>query len=327
MSLSHHSALSITVCILVTGAVGSGAANDPAPTNDAEQADSIESTLPDTDDNDSSDDDTNGDDAKEDGTNDDEANDSQPPPIPEDLLEDADLLITHGIREASAPSIRKLFTDCASGPGVLPYNDLRRDPMPRPAQDRTLLAMHMGALIADGFLVVRSNRLRDIEPVGTAILEHAEILGTGRHIKAHAKSLLEFAAAGEVDKLKEELAVTQIDVEKEMIDLRDPEIAFLFSLGGWVRSFEIGCVTIMQDFKEADVRKLARTDVLDFYIYRLENMPDRLRERKPIQDIRTTLDELAIAIDQPEDQPFTPSNLANMRRLAAELMAIISSSS
>ena len=98
----------------------------------------------------------------------------------------------------------------------------------------------MGVLIADGFLIVHSENLDDLEEVGRALLKYAEALGAGTRIKTHSRKILEHSVLGDWSKLKEELAATQADVEAEMVLLRDVEIAHLIALGGWLRAWWAG---------------------------------------------------------------------------------------
>ena len=104
--------------------------------------------------------------------------------VPEDLLQDEHLREEFGVNTFTAPSIKKLFGDLAEL-GVLPYEKVRRD-LPKDApRDRTQVALSLGMLIADGFLMVTTEKISEFEQVGRSV-EARQGFGGGRsHLSAH----------------------------------------------------------------------------------------------------------------------------------------------
>lgn len=235
-----------------------------------------------------------------------------------ELLEEDHFREEFGINDFTTPSIKRIFDDLGEL-GAIPYSALKRDIDDKVSRDRVEVALYLGTLIADGFLIVQTERLTDMEPVGKAMLRHAEALGTGRHIKSHSRSLLEHSALRETEKLKKELESTQRDVEKEMVDLRDVDIAHLISLGGWLRAFEIGCATIEKNFDAKKVRTIARADITEYYQAQLETLDPVIKERALIKKLSEALIQLHAMIDMPADKAFTEADLATMKAKAAEI--------
>ncbi|NOY00934.1 MAG: hypothetical protein GXP30_14585, partial [Verrucomicrobia bacterium] len=95
--------------------------------------------------------------------------------IPEDLLQDAHVREEFGVNKFTAPSIKKIFEDLETL-GDLPYEKLKRPIPGSPPTNRTRLALELGGLIADGFLVVEAEKLLDLEAVGRALWKRAKIL-------------------------------------------------------------------------------------------------------------------------------------------------------
>ena len=89
------------------------------------------------------------------------------PKVPEDLLQDEHLREEFGVNEFTAPSIKKLFGDLAEM-GALPYEKLRRDIPKETPKDRVRVALSLGTLIADGFLMVHTEKIQEFEDVGRA---------------------------------------------------------------------------------------------------------------------------------------------------------------
>ena len=167
-----------------------------------------------------------------------EKEDGDLPRIPDSLLGDEHLREEFGVNEFTTPSIRKIF-DQLDALGTLPYDKLKRPIIEKAPSDRVVLALGLGMLIGDGFLIVQCEKIEEMEKIGRALLRYAKALGAGMRVSKHSQSLLETSVRGDWDKLRDELATTQADVEAEMVTLRDVEVAHLIALGGWLRAFEI----------------------------------------------------------------------------------------
>ncbi|MCB1088859.1 MAG: hypothetical protein KDM63_17620 [Verrucomicrobiae bacterium] len=241
--------------------------------------------------------------------------------IPEDLLEDEHIREEFGVNTFTTPSIRKIFEDL-DRLRPLPYEKLKREVPQGTPKDRTKLALALGGLIADGFLVVESEKLLDLEQVGRALWKHAQVLGAGTRLSRHTKSLLEHSALGEWGELKGELAKTQKDVEAEMVLLRDVDAAHLISLGGWLRAFQIACVAALEDYEPEKTRVLARVDIAEYFIGSLQTLEPQIFELPHIQSLATGLEDLKVLIDVPESKTFTAAEVESMKGKIDRLVSI-----
>ncbi|MFK5923172.1 MAG: hypothetical protein QM496_13420 [Verrucomicrobiota bacterium] len=239
--------------------------------------------------------------------------------IPADLLEDEHVREEFGVNKFTAPSIRKIFEDLDSL-GDLPYEKLKRPIPATTPSDRTRLALELGGLIADGFLVVESEKLLDLEAVGRALWKRAKILGAGTRLSSHTKSLLENSALGDWKQLKEELAKTQKDVEAEMVLLRDVDAAHLISLGGWLRAFEIACVTALDPFDEKKAKILGRVDIAEYFLMSLQTLEPKIQETEHIQKLTAGMEKLKNMLDVPETKAFTKDEVEGMNTLINQLI-------
>jgi hypothetical protein len=244
-------------------------------------------------------------------------------PVPEDLLQDEHVREEFGVNEFTAPSIKKLFAELAEM-GALPYEKLRRDIPKSTPKDRARVALALGMLIADGFLMVHTEKISEFEDVGRAVLKHAKVLGSGDRVSRHTKAIIENSVSGDWELLKTELAKTQADVEAEMILLRDHEIAHLISLGGWVRGLEICSTASLDPFSEAKARKLARVDLVEYFQSGIEDLPAKIKDRDPVKSIRQALDAIHETINKPDPQPLTAEEVEHLRARSAALVRMIS---
>ena len=211
--------------------------------------------------------------------------------IPEDLIGDEHVREEFGINHFTTPSIKKLFEDLDDF-GTLPYERLKRGIPKKIPRDRSLVALGLGNLIAEGFLIVQAEELSEIENIGRAVLKQAKVLGAGVRVTRHTKSLLENSVLGKWGNLKTELAKTQADVEAEMVLLRDVDIAHLVALGGWLRSFEIATITVAESYSEKKAEKLTRTDLLAYFLETLQGLEPKLRKKAHIVQLTAGIEDI-----------------------------------
>jgi len=179
----------------------------------------------------------------------------KPKPIPADLIDDPHVREELGINEFTAPSIRLIFEDL-SQLAPLPVKETRQDLPERMPLDRSDLAIEIGFLIAEGFLAVQNNSLDDIEEIAKELSRYGKALGAGERVNRHAALLLEHAKNKDTEKLKAELSATQKDVEIELVQLRDSDLAHLISLGGWIRALQCSSLAVERKFSEEGANHL-----------------------------------------------------------------------
>jgi hypothetical protein len=240
------------------------------------------------------------------------------PPIPEDFLGDEHIREEFGINEWTTPSIGKIF-DIMGGLGTLSFDELKRKVPDKPPGDRVAVSLGLGALIADGFLVVQCEKVEAMEDVGRAMIKYAKALGAGSRMNRHTQSLLENSVQGDWASLRMELAKTQADVEGEMLQLRDVEIAHLISLGGWLRGFEISTDAVKASYTEEKSRQLGRRDIVEYYAASLENVNPDLVEKEPLKSLREGLAELLPLVDVPEGKALTVEEVAQLNKVAKKM--------
>ena len=253
--------------------------------------------------------------------------------VPEDLIGDGHVREEFGVNRFTTPSIKKLFEQLDEL-GELPYAELKREIPKTIPRERTLVALGLGTLISDGFLVVQSEEIEELENIGRAVLKQAQVLGAGKRVTKYTKSILENSVLGKWDKLKEELSKTQADVEAEMVMLRDVDIANLVALGGWIRAFEIAAVTTQKNYSNEKAVKLARTDLIAYFVETLQGLEPKLRERAHLIQINKDLESLLASLGghdpesenpQPKIIP-TKEDVAELAKKARAILAIIESS-
>ncbi len=243
-------------------------------------------------------------------------------PLPEDLVGDEHVREEFGVNQFTTPSIRKLF-EMLDGLGKLSYDTLKRPINRRASSDRVLVSLGFGSLIADGFLIVQCEKVEAMEDVGRALISYAKAIGAGSRMNRHTQSLFEHSIAGDWNKLRTELALTQADVEAEMVQLRDVDIAHLVSLGGWLRALEIASRSVADSYLEEKTHRLMRTDIVDYYTSSLADLNPEIQANPVLKSLQTGLKELVPLMAAPEGKGLTLKQTEVLAEKASVLARIV----
>jgi hypothetical protein len=211
--------------------------------------------------------------------------------VPADLVDDPHVREELGVNEFTAPSIAKIF-DSLQALAPLPAADYAREIPERMPLNRADLAVELGFLIADGFMIVQTGEMGKVEKLAAELNRYGKALGAGDRINRHAASLLESAKDQKIDQLKKELASTQKDVESELVALRDSDLAHLVSLGGWIRALQVSSGAVKKQFTPARAKELMREDVADYYTEIVGSLEPRISERPNYVALRDHLSKL-----------------------------------
>jgi len=243
-------------------------------------------------------------------------------PIPEDVVGDEHVREEFGVNEFTTPSIRKLF-DMLNKVGKLSYDNLKRPFTDKTPADRVLVSLGLGTLIADGFLIVQCEKLEEMEGVGRAMIKYGKALGAGGRLAKHQQSLFDYSLKGNWQDLRVELAKTQADVEAEMVQLRDVDIAHLISLGGWLRALEISTQSINDNYTEEKTRQLTRRDIAEYYLMSLDSLHPGITKNPNLQALRKGLEEMIPLFDVPEGKALSRDEVKTMHQKASMLAHVI----
>jgi len=141
-------------------------------------------------------------------------------------------------------------------------------------------------------------------------------------VNRHAASLLESAREQKVEQLKKELAATQKDVEKELVSLRDADLAHLISLGGWIRALSVASVAVDKQFSVERAKLLMREDIADYYTESVAGLEPRISERPNYLSMRDVLSGLRNEMTLGENGVPTPEKVAIIRKQAEKLVEL-----
>lgn len=239
------------------------------------------------------------------------------PEIPADLLDDPHVREELAINEFTAPSIAKIF-ESLEALAPLPMLKFQREAPQKMPLNRADLAVELGFLIADGFLVVQAGELGKVEALAAELTRYGKALGAGERVNRHAASLLESARKQNVAQLKTELTATQKDVELELVTLRDADLAHLISLGGWIRALQVSTAAVETQFSEERAKHIMREDIADYYSAIVSGLEPRVADRPNFVAMRDILSGLRTEMT-PGDDPVTRETVAEISKQAGKL--------
>ncbi len=237
------------------------------------------------------------------------------PEVPADLVHIREEL---GVNEFTAPSISKLF-DTLQFLMPIPLTDVERKMPEQMPSDRANLAIELGFLIADGFLVVQAGQMDKVEGLAKELTKYGKSLGIGDKVNHHAAAMLESAKKNKIEELKTELAATQEDVEDELLKLRDADLAHLISLGGWIRALEVAAAAVDKQFSPERARKLMREDIADYYTESVAGLEPKISERANFLEMRDILSGMRHEMVVEEGEDPTKEQIADIRKQAKKL--------
>ena len=241
--------------------------------------------------------------------------------VPNDLLDDNIVSEELAVNRFTAPSISKMF-DTLQFLMPLPIAATERKMPARMSPDRADLAIELGFLIADGFLMVQAGQLKDVEKMAKDLTRYGKALGAGERVNRHAAGLLESAKKGDAPQLKIELASTQRDVEDELVTLKDPDLAHLISLGGWIRALEVSSVAVDKQFSPERARKVMRKDIAEYYSDCITGLEPKISARPNYAAMRDLLEGLSEKMNLENDQEPTSESMKEIRKISSQLVEL-----
>lgn len=220
----------------------------------------------------------------------------RPGEVPTMFRDDAMLDESHtnqelGINVYTAPSITKIFNQLDELPAIPEDYVLRKRPEKLPT-DAGALALEMGYLLADGFIAVRSGHMNDVKPIALDLTRYGNAMGVGDKMNAHSASLLENAEKGQLQQFKQNLSSTQSDVNAELASLKDPDLAHLIALGGWVRALEASTAAIREKFDAKQAATIFYPDAPAYFNEVLQGLDPQTSKKLPVAQMSELLEQL-----------------------------------
>jgi hypothetical protein len=226
-----------------------------------------------------------------------------------------------GVNEITAPSIKQILKDFSSFSPVQ-LEIIAENPRDAVYDNRLQTSLHIGALVADGFMLTIAERSQDIQDIGRALIRQSRALGVGDRLTKRSKSLFEYSEKGDWPGMREELTRAQADVEKSMLDLHDEQMSHMISLGGWLRGFQLAANSCSQNYTPDRALVLGRVEIMDYYIDRLDTLHPRLKKTEFVSTMTSRIKHLRDLAAEAQGRPPTEAEVTKMRDLANAIESV-----
>ncbi len=251
----------------------------------------------------------------------------RPGEVPAMFRDDAMLDESHsnqelGINVYTAPSISKIFAQLDNLPAIPEEYVLRNRPERMPT-DTGNLALEMGYLMADGFIAVRSGHMNDIKPIALDLSRYGMAMGVGDRMNMHSACLLENAEKGQLEKFKENLSATQSDVNAELTALRDPDLAHLIALGGWIRALDASAAAIESRFDAAQAATIFYADAPEYFDEVLGYLNPQTGSKLKVARMRALLREMAAQMKLAPGEAPSIEKVRALRAITQRLSTLV----
>src|SRR5437588_2025023 len=229
-----------------------------------------------------------------------------------------------GVNPYTAPSVAEIFQQL-DDLKPLPYEQLKRD-FPQAAHaSREQIGMVFGGLVADGFLIVESQKRNLVEDLGRVLLRQARSLGVGDRVMRHSASLTELGKKGDWGAVRRELISTQQDVEQAMTELKDQKMAHLISLGGWLRGLEICAGAVESKYTPDRAAVLWQRDLINYFAEEIKTLPPAVAHKPLFEKVRTGVNAIRDLLNRAPEK-LSLDDVKALHTQARELNAIIAAS-
>jgi hypothetical protein len=218
----------------------------------------------------------------------------------------------------TVPTPGEFFTAIEKG-GKPKWASEFRPPIPIRSTDRAQMALHLGTLIADGYIAVEAQDSQQVKNIGKDILALAKKLSVSQTVLARSSSITQFAENNAWDQLNEELEATQNEVKKALEENRDTDLITLVSVGGWIRGTEVVTGIVMQNYNADNAKLLRQPDLVAFLKSKLAHLPDRLQKDALVKKVISELDDIQKMVSFSFDHVPTVDEVKQLNLASAKL--------
>jgi hypothetical protein len=130
---------------------------------------------------------------------------------------------------------------------------------------RAQTALHMGTIIAEGFIAVEAQNVTAVKDIGKSVLELSKALGVSKEVTSRANAIVAAAEKEDWTLVRKELDGALGEVRGAMKALGDGNLSHLVSLGGWLRGTEALCEVVGKNYSRDGADLLRQQMLLTFF--------------------------------------------------------------
>ncbi len=227
--------------------------------------------------------------------------------------------------EISVPTPGEFFA-AIDKTGKPQWASMFRAPIPNTFKNRPQIALHIGGLVADGYVAVAAQDSQQVKNIGRDLIAFARALAVSEDLIARGSSIVEFADNFEWSALREELEATQNEVKLALTAQKDEELIILVTLGAWLRAAEIASGVIIKNYNP-DAAGLLRQPMLAALLRsKIQALPQARQEEPLVKKVGNALTDLETALRFPPDHLPTLEEVTKIHSIASAIVTEITGS-
>lgn len=157
---------------------------------------------------------------------------------------------------------------------------------PKPSfNERTDVALLLGATVADGFIAVQAEDKKSVQEVGKNVLSLAQSLSVKDAVLRHCQAIDDAANGAKWDIVRSELDATQATVRAKMQQMQDGALAECISVGGWLRGTQVITAVIGKSWTAERAELLYQPDLAEYFNDALEEMLVKAKNPAKLKEI------------------------------------------
>ena len=190
----------------------------------------------------------------------------------------------------------------------------------KPSGEQTQVALHLGTVIAEGFIAVEAQDSAQVEKIGNSVLSLSDALGVRKAVTKRAKAIIDAGNNKDWKQVRKELDRALSEVKGAMAELGSEQLSQLVSLGGWLRGTEALCDVVAADYKRDGADLLHQPLLLENFSQQLEALKGRYKKGEMIGKIQSGLKEMRPLLGLSDGAEISAKSVREVGAISAGLV-------
>ena len=194
---------------------------------------------------------------------------------------------------------------------------------PAPGTEQTQVALHLGTVIAEGFIAVEAEDSGQVEKIGNSVLNLSDALGVRKAVTKRAKAIIDAGDKKDWKLVRKELDRALSEVKAAMAELGSEQLSQLVSLGGWLRGTEALCDVVAAAYSRDGADLLHQPVLLENFNQQIDGLKGRYKKGPVIGKIQNGLKEIRPLIGLSDGAEISAKSVREVGAISSGLVKAI----
>ena len=195
----------------------------------------------------------------------------------------------------------------------------------KPFGEQAQVALHLGTVIAEGFVAVEAEDTDQVQKIGNSVLSLSDALGVRKAVTKRAKAIIDAGDKKDWQLVRKELDRALGEVKSAMAELGSEQLSQLVSLGGWLRGTEALCEVVSATYSRDGADLLHQPMLLEYFAGQLDGLKARYKKSPVIGKIQTGLQEIRPLLGVRDGAEISAKSVREVGAIATGLVKAIHS--